>query len=41
VLPVSGSCTPAACMMVGTQNHTLAERWNGHQWTVQRTPDPA
>jgi hypothetical protein len=41
VLPVSVSCTPAACMMVGTtQNHTLAERWTGGRWIIEPTPNP-
>jgi hypothetical protein len=43
VVPVSVSCTSAtACMTVGTtENMTLAERWNGSRWTVERTPNPA
>jgi hypothetical protein len=43
VVPVSVSCTSAtACMTVGTtENMTLAERWNGSRWAVERTPDPA
>jgi hypothetical protein len=42
------SCTaPTACTAVGryTSNQnirlTLAERWNGTAWSVQRTPNPA
>jgi hypothetical protein len=40
--PASVSCTSAtACTTVGTtQNQTMAERWNGGTWTVQRTPNP-
>lgn len=43
------SCASAdACTAVGTSDKgrhlqravTLAERWNGHRWSVQRTPDP-
>lgn len=40
------SCTsPSACMATGTDfNHpggpTLAERWNGKTWRVERTPNP-
>jgi hypothetical protein len=42
VLPVSVSCTPAACVTVGTtQNETLAERWNGRNWAIERTPNPS
>jgi hypothetical protein len=42
VLPVSVSCTPAACVMVGTsQNQTLAERWDGTRWIIEPTPNPA
>jgi len=41
--PASVSCTSAAaCTTVGTtQNQTMAERWNGSTWIVQRTPNPA
>jgi hypothetical protein len=42
------SCTAAsACTAVGLSDHgprkqlTLAERWNGKQWMIQRTPNPA
>jgi hypothetical protein len=42
------SCASArACIAVGTYNNragtgvTLAERWNGTRWTVQKTPNPA
>lgn len=42
VLPVSVSCTPATCMVVGTsQNRTLAERWDGSRWIIEPTPNPA
>jgi IPT/TIG domain-containing protein len=41
------SCTSStACMAVGYYqnssgtNETLAERWNGTEWTIQSTPDP-
>ncbi len=31
-----------ACATAGsTQNQTMAERWNGSTWTVERTPNPA
>jgi hypothetical protein len=37
------SCvTETDCVAVGGSNAgTLAERWNGEEWTVQPTPDPA
>ncbi len=42
------SCvSPRACLTVGSYvighntDHTLAERWNGTRWTVQKTPNPA
>ena len=42
------SCTSSVqCTAVGetqpdsTTSATLAERWNGHTWTAQSTPDPA
>jgi hypothetical protein len=41
-----GSCTsPTACTAVGRYTsagvtHTLAERWDGTNWTIQPTPDP-
>jgi hypothetical protein len=39
VLPASVSCASAtSCVTVGA---TMAERWNGAAWTIQRTPDPA
>jgi hypothetical protein len=43
VLPASVSCASAtACVTVGSsQGATMAERWNGAAWTIQRTPDPA
>ena len=43
VLPASVSCASAtACVTVGSsQAATLAERWNGTAWTIQRTPSPA
>jgi hypothetical protein len=43
------SCTsPSACTAVGgrlalttqTRTATLAERWNGHTWSIQPTPNP-
>jgi hypothetical protein len=41
------SCAPAGgCTAVGTftntagQSQTLAERWNGTRWSIQRTPNP-
>ena len=39
------SCTsPSACSAVGYKgvdsDTTLAERWNGHRWTIQSTPNP-
>jgi len=42
------SCTsPSACTAVGgrltppgTPSATLAERWNGHTWSIQPTPNP-
>src|SRR5262249_10999501 len=46
---LSGSCTsPSACTAVGgrialttrTRLATLAERWNGHTWHIQPTPNP-
>ena len=42
VVPAAVSCTPTACMAVGTAaDQTLAERWNGSTWTIMRTPNPA
>jgi hypothetical protein len=44
---VTASCaTASACTAVGSvpkgaRNLTLAERWNGSHWTVQKTPSPA
>jgi hypothetical protein len=45
---IADSCTsPAACTAVGVRANnagtqvTLAERWNGTSWRVQRTPNPA
>jgi hypothetical protein len=39
------SCTSAsACIAVGfsgTEQGTLAERWNGTSWTIQSTPNPS
>jgi hypothetical protein len=41
------SCvSPRSCTAVGFANRTsggttLAERWNGTRWTIQRTPTPA
>ncbi len=40
------SCTSVnTCIAVGSKgsksNGTLAERWNGHRWTIQPTPKPA
>ena len=42
VLPASVSCaTATACVTVGgNQTATMAERWNGATWTIQRTPNP-
>ena len=42
VLPASVSCASAtACVTVGgSQAATMAERWNGTTWTIQRTPNP-
>jgi hypothetical protein len=42
VLPASVSCASAtACVTVGSnQTSTLAERWNGTTWTIQRTRGP-
>jgi hypothetical protein len=42
VLPARVSCASAtACVTVGSsQGATMAERWNGAAWTIQRTPDP-
>ena len=43
----SVSCpTPTACTAVGnfinrTKGGTLAERWNGTSWSLQRTPNPS
>src|SRR5262249_49697669 len=36
------SCTPAsACTAAGNSNAgNLAERWNGHTWSIQPTPNP-
>jgi hypothetical protein len=43
-----GTCTSASsCTAVGTSvndsgvGQTLAERWDGSKWAIQRTPDPA
>ncbi len=38
--------TPRACTAVGSyqersERFTLAERWNGTEWTVERTPNPS
>jgi hypothetical protein len=43
VLPASVSRASAtACVTVGSsQGATMAERWNGATWTIQRTPNPA
>src|SRR5215469_10260184 len=46
---ISVSCTsPSACTAVGGRlttpgkpSGTLAERWNGHTWRIQPTPNPA
>jgi hypothetical protein len=46
---IAVSCTsPSACTAVGgrlvppgTPGGTLAERWNGHTWSIQPTPNPA
>ena len=41
LLPASISCTPAACMTVGTtQNMPLAEQWNGSRWIIAPIPIP-
>jgi len=42
VLPASVSCaSTTACVTVGSnQAATMAERWNGTTWTIERTPDP-
>jgi hypothetical protein len=45
---IAVSCTsPSACTAVGGRlttpgkpSGTLAERWNGHTWSIQRTPNP-
>lgn len=44
----AASCTsPGACTAVGffaaanALDETLAERWNGAHWVIQKTPDPA
>jgi hypothetical protein len=43
VVPASVSCTSGtSCVTVGSsQAATLAERWNGSTWAIERTPNPA
>jgi hypothetical protein len=44
---VAASCARAVCVAVGSyvnpagKRMTLAERWNGRKWSMQRTPNPS
>jgi hypothetical protein len=34
------SCVAVGSFYNGSESATLAERWNGHKWRIQRTPNP-
>jgi hypothetical protein len=35
-----GACTATGDTATASANATLAQRWNGTKWSIQRTPNP-